>query len=98
MSANAYLAVLFVCVIIGLAGGLWGGLWVAGHLPDSLPEVVRGIATLLTIFLCCAAGVGAMYGVAYYAERFFRGRQKAKKAEAMTYHEKRTSKKRRKKR
>ena len=98
MTANHYLALLFFCVIIGLAGGLWGGLWVAGHLPDSLPEVARGIATLLTIFLCCAAGVAAMYGLAYYIERSARGRKKARKAEARTYHEKHAAKKRRKKR
>jgi heme O synthase-like polyprenyltransferase len=98
MSQNVFLILLFPCVIVGLAGGMWGGLWVSGHLPDSMPEVARGIATLLITFLCCAAGIAVMYGFAYQIDKFMRRRKKAGKGERKTYHQERTAKKRRKKR
>ncbi|MBM3471691.1 MAG: hypothetical protein FJX75_00280 [Armatimonadetes bacterium] len=98
MSQNTFLIFLFPCVIIGLAGGMWGGLWIGGHLPNSMDEVVRGVATLLIAFLCCAGGIATMYGLAYQIDKFIRRRKKADRDERKTFEKPRTAKKRRKKR
>jgi hypothetical protein len=98
MSQNAFLAVLFVLVIIGLAGGMWGGLWLGGHLPNSMPEALRGILTLLITFGSTAACVALLYFVAYRVDHYFRRRKKAAQGDRKGFQKERTGKKRRKKR
>jgi len=98
MSQNAFLILLFPFVIVGLAGGMWGGLWIGGHLPNSMNEVLHGVATLLITFLSCAGGIAIMYGLAYQIDKFIRRRKKADRDARKTFEQQRTAKKRRKKR
>jgi hypothetical protein len=98
MSQNAFMALLFVLVLIGLAIGLWGGLWLSGHLPDSMPDVLQGVLTLLITFACTAAGVGLLYFVAFRLERHLRRRKRGQAADASFAEKDRVARKRRKKR
>jgi hypothetical protein len=98
MSQNVFLIVLFPCVIIGLAGGMWAGLWIGGHLPNAMPEVLHGVATLLVVFLCCAGGIALMYGLAYQIDKFIRRGKRSARDERKAFEKPRATKKRRKKR
>ncbi|MBM3497330.1 MAG: hypothetical protein FJX74_01545 [Armatimonadetes bacterium] len=98
MSQNGFLALLFVLVIIGLAGGLWGGFWLGSHLPESMPEALRGILTLLITFGSAAASVGLLYYVAYRIDHFLRRRKKAAAADRKGFQKDRPAKRKRKKR
>jgi len=98
MSQNSFLVLLFVLVIIGLAGGMWGGLWLGGHLPESIPETLRGVLTLLITFASAAACVGLLYFVAYRIDNHIRRGKRAAMSERKALQKGRTAKKRRKKR
>jgi len=98
MEPNAYLAMLAILVIIGLALGLYAAFWI-GSLANGAPFAFgHGVGTVLVTFGCCAAGCTLMYGVAYQIDRLVRSRRKSAKAERKMQQKTRATKKRRKKR
>jgi len=82
MSSNTNLAILFVCVVIGLAVGLWAAFQIGGLADGAVFEFAGGLGTVLVTFGCCAAGVALLYfGVAVQIGKLVRDREKAAREE-----------------
>jgi Kef-type K+ transport system membrane component KefB len=99
MPQNAFLALLFVVVIIGLAGGFYLSVWVLSLGDNAVSEYAGGIGTIVVTFGCVAACVALMYLLAYQIDKFVRRRKRAAHADRKSFQQKeRTGKRKRKKR
>lgn len=98
MSPSVSLALLFVLVIVGLAGGLYLSLWVLSLGDNVVAKHAGGVGTLAVTFGCVVACVGLLYLGWHQLDRMMRRRKKAIRTERKAAQRERTTRKHRKKR